>query len=184
MALGRQKQPALSKVRRRSCALSSHWSWSSLSAGTGDRQGIWIYVMRIIHRLFKAVPWCCSSSKLQPAAVLVLCMGYLGCSSEAGVHAQDRHQALACGGPTNTELSCGSLSPSSQSSAEHQAVLKEPLCSQHQLLGSVMRSAASRGLQEMRAWRQQKNSATINTGCTIKLLSKWKQKLASSTFYP
>lgn len=28
-------------------------------------------------------PWCCSSSKLQPAAVLVLCVGYLGCSSES-----------------------------------------------------------------------------------------------------
>lgn len=35
-------------------------------------------------------PWCCSSSKLQPAAALVLCMRCLGCSLKAGVHAQDR----------------------------------------------------------------------------------------------
>lgn len=85
MAGGSQKQPVLSKVRRRSCVLSSHWSLSSHPAGTGDRQGIWIYVMGTWGSFpgylgQYSEPMVLYSSKPQAAAVLVLYLGCLGCS--------------------------------------------------------------------------------------------------------
>lgn len=58
------------------------------------------------------------------------------------------------GGSTNTESSCGSLSSSHQSSAQHQEVLNEPLCSRHQLLRTLKRVAVSSGLQETHVPRE------------------------------
>lgn len=112
--------------------------------------------MRIIHRLFKAI-FCTAHSAVavQSSSQQLSWCFTRGCSSERwGSCSGQSTKRLRVGGSTNTESSRGSLSSSSQSSAEHQAVLNEPLCSQHQLLGNVNRAAASWGLQEMRACTQ------------------------------
>lgn len=96
MARESQKQPVLSKERRRSCALSSHWSLSSHSAGTGDRQETWIYVMGtqgLSTGYFQQLPWAHGAVAVQSYnQQLSWCFiwGSWAAALKAGVHAQDR----------------------------------------------------------------------------------------------